>query len=690
MIKETFLVEIGTEELPPKSLRKIAESFTEQIIFELKRVKLIHGEIIWFASPRRIALKIINLNSTQLDYEVENRGPSVIASFDSIGNATKAAKLWAHSNSITVNEADRLITTKGAWLVHRKKIIGKSIEILLPIIINTVLKKLPISKLMRWGIGDINFIRPIHTITMIFGDKLITGKILGIESTRIILGHRFMGKKTIFLQHADQYPKILEKQGKVIVDYQKRKTIIKKNAVKIANKLGGIVDINDSLLEEVVSLVEWPVVLSGTFEDKFLKIPSEAIVATMKSNQKYFPIYDVNNKLLPYFIFVANIKSSNPKEIISGNEKVIRPRLSDAEFFFKEDCKNRLESNLNNLKSVIFQKELGSLRDKTDRIIVLVTWIATKIGANVDYARRAALLSKCDLVSNMVFEFTDTQGVMGMHYARHDGEEENIALALGEQYLPRFSDDNLPSTILSCILAIADKIDTLTGIFTIGKQPKNDKDPFGLRRIAIGILRIIIEKKLSIDLQSLIKESVLLYKSKFAIINIIDNIINFIFNRLIYLYQKKGYNINILRSVLGGSYPTCLINFDLRVKAISHFYTLNESIILIDLNKRLSKILTKSTETLNDNIKYTLLEKKEELLLVSFIDILTIKVKLYSIEGLYLDMLLEFVKVYKIVENFFKKVIINVNEDDIRINRLTILSKLRNLFLQIADFSLLQ
>ncbi|KNC10432.1 glycine--tRNA ligase subunit beta [Pantoea sp. BIGb0393] len=689
MTDKTFLVEIGTEELPPKALRSLAEAFAAHFTAELDSAGLTHGEVSWFAAPRRLALKVATLAAAQPDREVEKRGPAIAAAFDADGNATKAAEGWARGNGITVAQAERLSTDKGEWLVHRAAITGESAQALLPAMVATALSKLPIPKLMRWGASDVQFVRPVHTVTLLLGDELIPAKILGIESDRVIRGHRFMGEPEFTIDNADQYPQLLLERGKVVADYAARKAKIKADAEAAAQKIGGIADLSESLLEEVTSLVEFPVVLTAKFEEKFLAVPAEALVYTMKGDQKYFPVYDAAGKLLPNFIFVTNIESKDPQQIISGNEKVVRPRLADAEFFFNSDRKKRLEDNLPRLETVLFQKELGTLRDKTDRIQALAGWIAAQIGADVNHATRAGLLSKCDLMTNMVFEFTDTQGVMGMHYARHDGEAEDVAVALNEQYQPRFAGDDLPSNPVACAVAIADKMDTLAGIFGIGQHPKGDKDPFALRRAALGVLRIIVEKNLPLDLQTLTEEAVRLYGSKLSNAKVVDEVIDFMLGRFRTWYQEEGHSVDTIQAVLARR-PTRPADFDARMKAVSHFRTLEAAATLAAANKRVSNILAKSTETLNDSVQASLLKENEEIQLATFVTALGDKLQPYFAEGRYQDALVELAQLREAVDNFFDKVMVNADDQAVRINRLTLLAQLRQLFLQVADISLLQ
>ncbi|MGJ0623298.1 glycine--tRNA ligase subunit beta [Xenorhabdus bovienii] len=689
MIQQTFLVEIGTEELPPKALRSLAESFAANFEAELKNANLGHGEISWFAAPRRLALKVANLAVAQADREVEKRGPAIAQAFDTEGKPTKAAEGWARGCGITVDQAERMVTDKGEWLLYRAQVKGREAKELLADMVSSSLGKLPIPKLMRWGDKETQFVRPVHTVTMLLGSEVIDGEILGIKSDRIIRGHRFMGEAEFAIDNAEQYPAILQERGRVIADYYVRKALIKRDAEQAAMQLGGVADLTDSLLEEVTSLVEWPVVLTAKFEEKFLEVPAEALVYTMKGDQKYFPVYDKSGKLMANFIFVANIESSDPQQIISGNEKVVRPRLADAEFFFKTDRKQRLEDNLLRLETVLFQKQLGTLRDKTDRIQALAGWIAEKIGADVTHATRAGLLSKCDLMTNMVFEFTDTQGVMGMHYARHDGEAEDVALALNEQYQPRFSGDELPSTAVSCAVAIADKMDTLAGIFGIGQHPKGDKDPFALRRAALGVLRILVEKKLPLDLQTLAEEAVRLYGDKLTNENVVDDVVEFMLGRFRTWYQEQGYSVDAIQAVLARR-PTQPADFDARMKAVTHFRTLDEAVSLAAANKRVSNILAKSEEKLNDSVLASVLKAAEEIQLATHLVVLKDKLAPLFAEGNYQDALVELASLREVVDAFFDNVMVMDEDQQVRINRLTLLSELRELFLRVADISLLQ
>ncbi|MFC0228960.1 glycine--tRNA ligase subunit beta [Serratia aquatilis] len=689
MTQQTFLVEIGTEELPPKALRSLAEAFAANFTAELDNAGLQHGEVSWFAAPRRLALKVAALSAAQADREVEKRGPALAQAFDASGNPSKAAEGWARGCGITVDQAERLVTDKGEWLLYRAHVKGQSAQQLLAGMVSTALSKLPIPKLMRWGDKETQFVRPVHTVTMLLGAELIPGTVLGIDSARTIRGHRFMGEPEFTIDNADQYPQLLLERGKVIADYAARKALIKRDAELAAQKIGGKADLSESLLEEVASLVEWPVVLTAKFEEKFLAVPAEALVYTMKGDQKYFPVYDAAGKLLPNFIFVANIESKDPQQIISGNEKVVRPRLADAEFFFNTDRKKRLEDHLPRLETVLFQQQLGTLRDKTDRIQALAGWIAGHIGADVNHATRAGLLSKCDLMTNMVFEFTDTQGVMGMHYARHDGESEDVAVALNEQYQPRFAGDALPQSLVACSLAIADKMDTLAGIFGIGQHPKGDKDPFALRRAALGVLRILVEKNLPLDLQTLTEEAVRLYGSKLTNSNAVDDVVDFMLGRFRAWYQEEGHAVDTIQAVLARR-PTRPADFDARVKAVTHFRTLEEAAALAAANKRVSNILAKSNDTLLEQVRASVLKEPAELKLATHLVVLRDKLQPLFAEGRYQEALVELAALRETVDAFFDSVMVMAEDDALRVNRLTLLSKLRELFLQVADISVLQ
>ena len=696
MAQHTFLVEIGTAELPPKALRSLAEAFADNFKAELTKADLAFGDVEWFASPRRLALKVSELAGEQPSKSVEKRGPAVSQAFDAEGKPTKAAEGWARGNGITVEQAERLVTDKGEWLVHTAKVEGRPAVDLLGELVSQALAKLPIPKMMRWGDKTIQFVRPVFTVTLLLDGDLVPAHILGIDSARTIRGHRFMGESEFTIDNASQYPQILQERGMVIADFMARKAKIKADAEAAAAAFGGVADLDDALLEEVTALVEWPVVLTANFEEKFLAVPAEALVHTMKGDQKYFPVYDKNGKLLPKFIFVTNIESKDPSQIISGNEKVVRPRLSDAEFFFKTDLKQTLASRLPRLETVLFQQQLGTVKAKVERIETVAGFIAERIGADVAQAKRAGLLSKCDLMTNMVGEFTDTQGVMGMHYARHDGEDEAVAVALNEQYMPRFAGDALPSGLVACAVALADKFDTLAGIFGIGMLPKGDKDPFALRRAALGIIRIIVEKELKLDLHEVISKALSLYDGKVE--QCADQIQTFILERLRPWYQGQGFSPDVIQAVLAGRgvddahivIYTNLLDVDRRIKAVSHFRTLDAALALAAANKRVSNILAKVEVPLPTTVKPELLVDAAEKALATQVAELQAELAPLFAAGDYQAALTRLAALREPVDTFFNEVMVMADDEALKANRLALLNNLRNLFLQVADISLLQ
>ncbi|MDV2322453.1 glycine--tRNA ligase subunit beta [Vibrio cholerae] len=687
MAKE-FLIELGTEELPPKQLRTLAEAFAANFAAELAAADIAHEGVTWFATPRRLALKVANLAESQPDRVVEKRGPAVNVAFDADGKPTKAAEGWARGNGITVEQAERLVTDKGEWLLFKEQVQGQQTASVVVEMAAKALANLPIAKPMRWGDKETQFIRPVKTLTILFGSELIQGEILGVASARTLRGHRFMGEAEFTIESAEQYPAILEERGKVIADYATRKAMIIEGSQQAAQQLGGIADLEDALVEEVTSLVEWPVVMTAKFEEKFLKVPAEALVYTMKGDQKYFPVYDASKKLLPNFIFVSNIESKEPRHIVEGNEKVVRPRLADAEFFFNTDRKRPLVDRLPLLENAIFQQQLGTIKDKTDRITELAGYIAEQIGADVEKSKRAGLLAKCDLMTSMVFEFTDTQGVMGMHYARHDGEAEEVAVALNEQYMPRFAGDELPSRGVSAAVAMADKLDTIVGIFGIGQAPKGS-DPFALRRASLGVLRILVEYGYQLDLVDLIAKAKSLFGNRLTNANVEQEVIEFMLGRFPTWYQDAGFSIDIIQAVLARN-PTKPADFDQRVKAVSHFRALEEAEALAAANKRVGNILAKYDGELGEEIDLALLQEDAEKALAEAVEIMAEALEPAFATGNYQEALSKLAGLRAPVDAFFDNVMVMADHEALKKNRLTLLNKLRNLFLQIADVSLLQ
>lgn len=685
MANKNLLVELGTEELPPKALRKLAVAFKDGFTNELKKADLSFSSVEWYATPRRLALKVIGLSEKQPDKSVEVKGPSVQVAFKD-GQPTQVGQAWAKAQGIELSQAETITTPKGEWLVYRTVKSGQNTVSLIADFVKTALGALPIPKLMHWGSKRELFVRPVHTLTMLFGNELIPGSILGLESSRTIRGHRFMGESEFEINSADEYPEILETKGMVIADYERRKKMIVDAITKQAKDLNGTADMDEDLIEEVTSLVEYPVLMTAKFEEKFLAVPAEALVHTMKGDQKYFPVYR-DGKLLPNFIFISNIISKNPEMVISGNERVVRPRLADAEFFYNTDKKKTLQSRFESLKTILFQKQLGSLADKSEIVAEVATEIANKIGANPEYAKRAGLLSKCDLMTNMVMEFTDTQGIMGMHYARIDGEPEEVALAMNEQYMPRFSGDSLPSNKVSCAVSIAEKITTLTGIFGINQIPKGDKDPFGLRRASIGVIRIAIEKELNLDIRPLIEFAAKLYADKLTNTNVVNDVVEYILGRFKAYYQESGIGADIVQSVLATG-VTNLFDFDKRIKAVEKFKTLNEAESLAASNKRVGNILAKAEG--NPAFNESLLKEEAEIALYKVMSDISATTAQFYNAGNYTDALSTLSSLKEPVDNFFDKVMVNCEDAAVKNNRLALLRQLRDMFTHIADISLIQ
>jgi glycyl-tRNA synthetase beta chain len=688
MRNENLLVELGTEELPPKALKILAQAFADNMQLGLESADLAFESITWFASPRRLAVQVSQLADRQLDKQVEKRGPAVSAAFDGDGNPTKAAQGWANANGITVEQAQRLKTDKGEWLLHEAKISGKPLSELLAQIVELALKKLPIPKPMRWGAKKTQFIRPVHTLCMLFGADLIPGTVLGLTSARTIQGHRFHGESQFELDHADNYLQRLQ-SNYVVANYQTRQDIIVQQLQAAATKEGGKVELEQGLLDEVTSLVEWPVTLVANFEQEFLEVPKEALIYTMKGDQKYFPLLDNHGNLMSRFLFVSNIESKDPLQVISGNEKVIRPRLADARFFYETDKKRTLASRLDSLETVLFQKQLGTLADKSRRISKLAEKIALRIGANGEQAARAGLLSKADLMTEMVMEFPDVQGVMGMHYAKHDNEDEVVANALNEQYMPRFSGDMLPQSAVSCAVALADKLDTLVGIFGIGQLPKGDKDPFALRRAAIGILRITVELKLPLDLSDIVADAYALLNDKFDNPAVTDQVIDFVLGRFRTWYQEQGVDVDVIQAVLARR-PTSPADFDARIQGVTQFKNLKSAQALAAANKRVANILDKNQISTDYQIDTALLVENQEQQLANELKQIKLIVEPKLEAGDYVAVLAELSTLSESIDGFFDNVMVMADDEKLKHNRLALLLELRSLFLRCADVSLLR
>ncbi len=692
--KHDFLVELGTEELPPKALKNLSSAFTSGIIDGLNKAQLSFSGYQAYAAPRRLALLIKDLDSSQPDQNMERRGPAIKAAYDAEGNPSKAAQGFARSNGVNFDQLETLETDKGAWLVYKSVKQGEQTSSLIPDIVSQSLAGLPIPKRMRWGASRTEFVRPVHWLVMLMGDQIIDCNILGLKAGNTTRGHRFHANKDLVISSPAHYSDILVNQGKVQPDFSVRRDTIKSQIELIASDLNGSAVIDEALLDEVTALNEWPVALSGRFDNEFLSVPSEALISSMKGHQKYFHVVDDNGLLLPHFITVSNIESSDPRQVVEGNEKVIRPRLADAKFFYETDKKTTLEENRIRLESIVFQKQLGSVFNKTERIAQLSSYITKLENGITEHSHRAGQLCKSDLVSEMVLEFPELQGIMGQYYAQYDNESPEVAVALNEQYMPRFAGDQLPSSLTGCSVAIADKIDTIAGIFGIGQLPTGSKDPFALRRASIGVLRIIVEKRLNLDLTSLIQQAIIGYTNTGVELPAADNLettaVDYMLERFDAAYQEEGVSTEIIQSVKALR-PTNPLDFDQRIKAVSQFYLLPEANTLAAANKRVSNILSKAGDIcIPDIIDNTLLKETAESALADIILLKKQEVAPLLEKRAYADIMTSLASLKSSVDDFFDQVLVNADDEKVRLNRYALLKQLRNLFLDVADISLLQ
>lgn len=682
MTSQDFLVELGTEELPPTSLITLASAFCEGVEKGLKAAGLAYASAQFYASPRRLAVHVTQLQLSQQDRTFEKRGPSIQA-------PSKAVEGFARSCGIAVDDLKTQEVGKGQYFFHIGTETGKTAAELLPIIINESLAQLPIPKRMRWGSSRTEFVRPVHWLVMLLGETVVPCTILGVQAGRLTQGHRFHYPHSIELLAPNEYIQKLLSPGKVIVDVNQRREIIRQQVIAEAQKINASVVIDKALLDEVSALNEWPVALMGRFEERFLQVPAEALISSMKANQKYFHLTNIDGILLPYFITVANIESTDPAQIISGNEKVIRPRLADAAFFFEQDRLVTLSSRVEKLKSIVFQNELGTLHQKTVRVQSLAAYIAPLIDGNAEYAARAALLSKCDLMTNMVYEFTELQGLMGCHYARHDGEPEEVALSLNEQYMPRFAGDVLPSTKTGMALALADRIDTITGLFAINQPPTGSKDPFALRRQSLGILRILIDHQLDLDLEKLVSFAASNYPTLPGSSDVVQRVIDFMLDRFRAWYEEQGVSVSVYLAV-HALRPTRPLDFDKRVQAVARFSSLPEAADLAATNKRVANILAKLDQPISSSdLDTALLIDHSEQVLARSVTSLTQELKPLFASGDYTSAMLKLASLNIEVNQFFDNVMVMADDLNVRNNRLALLANLRTLFMGTADISLL-
>lgn len=685
-LTQDFLVEIGTEELPPKALKNLSEAFASGIETGLKTAELAYGEVSIYASPRRMAVRIQQLQAQQADKTIEKKGPAKKAAFDAEGNPTKAIQGFARGCGIEVSQLSEIETDKGTWMVYYQAEKGQAVKDLLPEIVNASLAKLPIPKRMRWGASEVEFVRPVHWALMLLDEQIVPATILGNATSNLTFGHRFHAPEAIEIKQPSDYLSVLEAQGFVQADFAKRAEMIREQVNAVAKQEGGVAEIDEALLEEVTGLNEWPQAVVGDFDEIFLSVPSEAIISAMKGHQKYFHLLDKHGKLMPKFITISNIASTRPAAVKEGNERVIRPRLADAKFFWDQDRKQALDDFLPRLKTVVFQQKLGTLFDKVERLENLVVKIAMPLGVVPELAARAARLSKSDLMTEMVGEFPDLQGVMGRYYATEQGEDIAVAQAIDEQYQPRFAGDVLPEQAVSQALAIADKLDTITGIYGVGEIPTGDKDPFALRRAALGMMRIIIEKQLDLDLRLLIQKSLSLHPNVSVNDGLVNDIYGFIISRLKAYYAEKGISAEEFEAVRVCA-PAHPLDFDKRLEAVKQFSKMDEATSLSAANKRIANILRKVKEEIAETVNPDLFKLDAERNLWETLDNLRETVSDLTAARNYIAALTELAKIKAPVDVFFDEVMVMDEDEAIKNNRLALLNQIAQMFLNIADIS---
>ncbi|WP_024461668.1 glycine--tRNA ligase subunit beta [Marinimicrobium sp. LS-A18] len=682
-----FLFELGTEELPPKALKTLMNALREGIAGGLDTQDLDYDAIHAYASPRRLAVLVRDLAEQTPVNEVVTYGPPAKIAFDQDGNPTKAAEAFASKNGLSVTELTTENDGKADKLVARSKAGGQSVVELLGDIVNDALAKLPIAKRMRWGASRTEFVRPAHWLVMLYGDEIVDAEVLGLRANRCTRGHRFHYNHELDLFNPSDYLEKLASTGYVLADMDARRDLIREQVDAEAKKVGGTAVIDDDLLDEVTALVEWPVALLGNFEKRFLNVPAEALIASMKEHQKYFHLVDAQGKLMPHFITVANIESDDPEQVIDGNERVIRPRLSDAAFFFDTDLKHTLESRREQLKPIVFQKQLGSVFEKTERIAALAKQIAAQLGADEALAERAGTLCKSDLVTEMVLEFDNMQGIAGYYYARNDGENEDVAQAMQEQYLPKFAGDALPETTTGAIIALADRLDTITGIFGIGQQPTGSKDPFALRRASLGVLRLLVDKQLDLDLRTLLEQAVAQHTGLTDTDGLVDRVLDYMLERFRAWYEDAGIPVEVFLAVSARKVSNPL-DIDQRVKAVHEFYQLPQAQALAAANKRVANILAKSGAPAGE-LDPALLQESAEKALAEAVQAKATLVEPLFAKRAYTEALTQLADLQETVDAFFDQVMVNAEDEQLRNNRLALLQQLGDLFLAVADISLL-
>ncbi len=687
--RRDLLVEIGTEELPPTALKRLSEAFRDRLAEALQAAQLDWLEIHAYATPRRLAVVCKDLLTKQPDRLVERRGPALRAAFDEAGRPTRAAEGFARSCGVAVTELERMETDKGAWLVYRKVEPGRATAELLPELVEQALAALPIPKRMRWGASEASFVRPVHWVVLMLGETVVPATLFGLESDRHSRGHRFHHPEAIALPRAGDYAPLLETEGRVLADFEARRTAIRAQVEAAAAQLGGEALVDPALLDEVTGLVEWPVALTGGFDPRFLRLPQEVLVATMQGHQKYFPVRDAEGRLLPHFVTVANIDSRDPARVREGNERVIRPRLTDAEFFWQQDTRRPLGERLQALRHIVFQQRLGSLYDKVRRITAIARGMAAEMGVDEAQAERAAQLCKCDLVTEMVGEFPELQGTMGRYYALESGEAPAVAEAIGEHYRPRHAEDDTAATPLGQILAIADKLDTLAGLFAAGAPPKGDRDPFGLRRAALGALRTYIERGLEGDLMAHLRLACAQLEGTLEVPETLpERLYDFMMERLRAYYLEQGVRHDSFEAVLARR-PGRPYDFHRRLQAVEAFRGLPEAASLAAANKRIGNILRQAQERGEAiaEVDPTAFVEDAERALFEALSALEADVHQRVRAGDYETALTRLATLRAPVDRFFDEVMVMAEDAALRRNRLALLARLQALFLSIADVS---
>ena len=683
---EDLLIEIGTEELPPKALTKLSDAFTQGVVDGLKKSGFEISGVDSFASPRRLAVLIKSVAAMQPDREVERKGPNLKAAYDADGNPTKAVMGFARSCGVEVNDLQQQETEKGIWLVFKATEKGQILSDLLADIVDQSLARLPIPKRMRWGNKNEEFVRPVHWVVLMHGSNVIDAQIMGLQTSNVTFGHRFHAKGEIKLSVANEYRQKLLSEGFVIADFEERKQNIKQQVIESVERLGGVAILDEELLNEVTALNEWPIAVAGEFEEVFLEVPPEVLIKTMQDNQKYFAVKDKAGNLKNHFITISNIDSKSPEKVKAGNERVIRPRLADAMFFWQQDQKQPLDSFNAALENVVFQAKLGTIADKTRRVASLGETIADQIGADKKIVNRAVVLSKCDLMTDMVGEFASLQGVIGKRYAQIAGEAEEVALAIDEQYMPRGANDDTATTSTGQILSISDKIDTLVGIFAIGQKPTGEKDPYALRRASLGVLRTIIERQLDIDLKQLIASSAGLLADKVDAREVEQDVFDYIIERLRAYYLDQGVLADVFDAVSALS-PSRPLDFDKRIKAVTVFRDMAEAESLAAANKRVGNILKKSAAGKVSSVDENLFSEKAEKDLFAILNSLSQTVEPMFVSGDYEAALSKLSSLRDPVDTFFDSVMVMADDEAVKNNRIALLNTMNQLFLRAADLS---